>query len=368
MEYFKKLVCRAFIAVALTLLTALAVTAQPIATVLAIEGNASGPQGAIKVGDRIEDGLIIRTNTRTQLELEFDDGTRMAIGPNSELAVTAVLMNSNSGQANRFAINTTVGSFRFLSGNSRREAYELTTPTSTIGIRGTEFDIFVENEVTAVTLYRGALELCLINSGKCWGFRGSCYLAKADAARNTVRGLRGEEALDYFSNFIYARSQSSLSRALHTSINSCNRFFLDDDDDDNDNDVVQTETEVQVDVDIPEEPMEPETGDITDNTDEPTEPETGDITDNTDQVTEPEPETPQMEPADQVLDDAIDNEDVPETLEDTVNSDDQDTSQQEDSSPNELGGCLINDAGDLCIDAVSNIVIGEDDFVLYLNA
>ncbi len=210
-------------AACITLLAATSAAADPIATVLAIKGNASGPQGVIEVGDRLDDGLIIRTNSQTQIELEFDDGTLMAIGPNSELEVSAVLMTS-AGTANRFAVNAVAGSFRFLSGDSERDAYEITTPASTIGIRGTEFDIAVAPEVTGVVLYQGALEMCLTQGGKCWAFRGSCYVAEADLSRNRIRGIRGSEAFGYLANFIYARSQRALSIGLHTSINSCIKF------------------------------------------------------------------------------------------------------------------------------------------------
>ena len=211
----------------LFLMTAHSASAEPIATVLTIRGTAQGPQGEIMAGDRIDDGLVIRTNARTQMELQFDDGTLMAVGPNSELEINSVLMNSG-GQASRFAINATTGSFRFLSGDSNREAYEITTPASTIGIRGTEFDIFVTRQTTAVVLYRGALEVCLTNSDQCWAFRGSCYVAEADIGRGTVRGLRPTEALGYLSNFIYAQSQTTLSVPLLTNINSCNKYLPDE--------------------------------------------------------------------------------------------------------------------------------------------
>lgn len=246
MGHFSKLLNRATLAVGIFLTSAVTAMADPIATVLAVEGNARGPQGVIEVGDRIDDGLIIRTNARTQLELRFDDGTLMAIGPNSELEVSSVLMNSG-GTANRFAINATVGSFRFLSGDSNRDAYEITTPASTIGIRGTEFDIFVRGQVTAVTLYNGALEMCLANGTNCWAFRGSCYVAEANQGRGTVRGLRPNEARGYLSNFIYSRGQRSLSPALQTKITSCNKYFIE-----NDDPVVETETEAAAEEDTTE--------------------------------------------------------------------------------------------------------------------
>jgi len=224
MKFSSNLLVRSLFAAGMSFAAALPLAADPIATVLAIDGAASGPSGPIAVGDRIEDGLIIRTSNSTKIELRFDDDTLMAIGPNAEIEITSVLMNSG-GQANRFALNAVTGSFRFLSGDSQREVYEIATPTSTIGIRGTEFDVSVSDQVTNVILYRGALELCLIETGKCWSFRGSCYVAQADASRNSVRGLLPREIRAILGDFAYAEDQRKLSEALQADISFCDKHF-----------------------------------------------------------------------------------------------------------------------------------------------
>ncbi len=227
--------CR-FLAALMAISVALPAAADPIATILAIRGTASGPSGPVAAGDRIEDGTVLRTNGNTQIELRFDDGTLMAVGPNSVLEVTSVLMASN-GQASRFAINATGGTFRFLSGDSNNDVYEITTPSATIGIRGTELDISVGRERTGVALYRGRLRMCLPDGTKCWDFRGSCYIAEADPTRNRVRGLRPAAALSSLESgsFPFATSQRSLLPELQTITNACNKYanrFYDDPDDD----------------------------------------------------------------------------------------------------------------------------------------
>lgn len=219
---------RAALGFGLALMAVLPAAADPIATVLAIRGQAQGPGGPIEAGDRISDGVVIRTNGNTQVELRFDDGTLMAVGPNSELEVTSVLMNSD-GQASRFAINATAGSFRFLSGDSADDAYEITTPAATIGIRGTEFDVAVFEQSTGLALFRGRLEMCLSDGSKCWAFRGSCYVAEADISRNRVRGLRPNEARGYLPNFPYVQSQRRLLPELQTVTTACNKYQRDDD-------------------------------------------------------------------------------------------------------------------------------------------
>ena len=252
MQHFSDFLRRTTITLGALAISTTAAMADPIATVLSIVGDANGPQGGIEAGDRIEDGLIIQTNAKTQMELQFDDGTLMAIGPNSRIEISSVLMNSN-GQASRFAINATGGSFRLLSGNTDREAYEITTPASTIGIRGTEFDVLVSPRKTAVTLYRGALEMCLTDSDKCWAFRGSCYVAEADLDRQRVRGLLKPDILSYLPLFPYTEDQSGLSQDLWTNINACNKY---DDDDDRSPSTDEIETDVEGISEEAEEPTE----------------------------------------------------------------------------------------------------------------
>jgi hypothetical protein len=47
-----------------------------------------------------------------------------------------------------------------MTGNSSKAAYSIRTPTASIAIRGTEFDLAVDERQTYVMLYDGALEIC----------------------------------------------------------------------------------------------------------------------------------------------------------------------------------------------------------------
>ena len=50
------------------------------------------------------------------------------------------------------AIRLTSGAFRFVTGNSEKTAYKITTPLATIGVRGTTLDILSQRGQTIVNL------------------------------------------------------------------------------------------------------------------------------------------------------------------------------------------------------------------------
>ena len=60
------------------------------------------------------------------------------------MVIDAFVFNDQRHGAAQVSINAVKGAFRFITGNSPKDAYSITTPTAMIGVRGTEFDIDVE--------------------------------------------------------------------------------------------------------------------------------------------------------------------------------------------------------------------------------
>ena len=87
------------------------------------------PANPIYSGDRIT------TDTIGTAQIKFRDNTKLVVGPNSILVIDAFVFNKND-TARQVSINALRGAFRFISGNSPKDAYKITTPTATIGIRG----------------------------------------------------------------------------------------------------------------------------------------------------------------------------------------------------------------------------------------
>jgi len=166
---------------ALIAMSAPAFAANPVGTAIAVRAGAtaSGASGSrglavgspVYLGDRVETGIF------GHVDIEFSDHTRLAVGPNSSMVIDKYVLGS-PGRLKSFGLKTARGAFRFLTGDSAKRAYRITTPTATIGIRGTEFDWAMARVAsTALVLYGGATRICSLSSGVCANLNRSCETA-----------------------------------------------------------------------------------------------------------------------------------------------------------------------------------------------
>ena len=115
------------------------------------------------------EGQTITTDARGLVQIVFADETRMVVGPNSQLVIERYLMR-DPNTVSEFVANALGGTFRFLSGNSPSDAYRINTPGGTIGVRGTAFDLTIDNLLRQIfiLLYpqgRGGLYHCVDGPG-----------------------------------------------------------------------------------------------------------------------------------------------------------------------------------------------------------
>ena len=119
----------------------------------------------------------IRTSRSGLGEFMFRDGTKFAVGGNSSVVIDRFVYD-DAKTFNRLTLNAARGSFRWISGKSKSEAYEIVTPAGTIGVRGTRFDIFVgPGGITSVVLLSGAVQFC--GSNGCQELRRRCDVVVA---------------------------------------------------------------------------------------------------------------------------------------------------------------------------------------------
>lgn len=176
--------------------------------------QSAGQQRALVAGDTVEIGDLIQTANSGHVELTFDDGTKIVVGPGSSLLIQDYLLRGD-GSAGDFAISALAGTFRFVSGKSAKDRYKITTPTGTIGIRGTEFDLVAQRgKRTQVLMYSGSTELCS-RAGECTVIADLCELGEItrDGALSlgltTTFGRDVRRALR--AHFVYGGTQQSLS-------------------------------------------------------------------------------------------------------------------------------------------------------------
>ena len=162
----------------------------------------------LTVGADVSVGEKIVTGPSGQVQIVFDDDTRLVVGPRSALLIETYLMAS-SNTARQLTINALGGSFRFITGNSPKPAYSIRTPTAAIAVRGTEFDIIAEPGVTKVMLYKGALQICG-TGGVCQEVTRRCEVAAAGGGQVRLFVRDDPQRLPLGLQFRYARFQAPL--------------------------------------------------------------------------------------------------------------------------------------------------------------
>jgi hypothetical protein len=195
--------------------------AAPAGTAVGVDPLADAVTGrttrTLVVGADIGMGDRVVTGPKGQVQIVFTDQTHLVVGPGSSLVIASYLMR-NGGSASRFAIDALGGTYRFITGESDHSAYTISTPTGTIGVRGTAFDFIVDSRHpivsgraagTAVALYQGAVQLCS-RAGKCVMLTQPCDLGVASRGDAFTVGSRAATEAGARDRFRYIAGQRSL--------------------------------------------------------------------------------------------------------------------------------------------------------------
>lgn len=97
----------------------------------------------IDLQDSVYHDEAIRTEVESATTLTFRDDTTISMGPNSNITLDEFVYDPNPSLS-AFAMSTAEGILRFATGSLPKEAYTITTPAATIGVRGTTFAVAVQ--------------------------------------------------------------------------------------------------------------------------------------------------------------------------------------------------------------------------------
>ena len=176
-----------------------------------------GATQTLVVGSDIFIGDTVQTGPKGQVQILFADNTKLVVGPKSALKIEDYLIR-NDGSAGKLAVDMLSGAFRFSTGDSAKTRYKIDTPTGTIGVRGTHFDVWVGllklEPVTRILHYEGIVTFCNL-SGECQQLTDLCTLgeitSEAKVLGNT-NDTKGDERQALKSEFIYSENQAPLLR------------------------------------------------------------------------------------------------------------------------------------------------------------
>jgi hypothetical protein len=126
------------------------------------EVTAESGEGTRKLakGAKVFQNEILATSKSARAEIEFLDKTKLAVGPSARIVLDKFVYDANAAPGS-ISVNLAKGAFRFITGASPKNAYEIKTPTASMGVRGTVFDVFVADDgETVVLLHEGGVDVC----------------------------------------------------------------------------------------------------------------------------------------------------------------------------------------------------------------
>ncbi len=211
------------------------VLALPAPVVAAIGKVVSVQQGAkvttggatreLRSGMAISSGDSIATDGNGVVQLIFFDDTKIAVGPNAQMVIDVTMLRGNR-RAKNFAVQTLGGSFRFISGKSRKSSYTIKSPTSTMGVRGTALDIWVlDDRQSSVVVLDGEVRMCGLN-GRCTNVSGQCSLVATSPRGGIGRPVNDWQAYKAVKNgFPFIVSQKHLTDPFRLASASCDELL-----------------------------------------------------------------------------------------------------------------------------------------------
>ena len=104
----------------------------------------NGGSRELKQGDFIYVSDEIITSNRSFAVLQFEDGAKVTVRPDSTLIIEAYIYNGDGGD--EATLSLVEGGLRVITGamaKSNPENYKVRTPVALMGVRGTEFSIFL---------------------------------------------------------------------------------------------------------------------------------------------------------------------------------------------------------------------------------
>jgi hypothetical protein len=111
--------------------------------------KADGSKVAATPGAEVKQGETVLTGANGFARMETTDGGEIVLRPNSEFKIEKYSYNKDKPEEDGFVYDLVKGGLRTVTGligkRGNRDAYKGKTPTSTIGIRGTFFEVRVCN-------------------------------------------------------------------------------------------------------------------------------------------------------------------------------------------------------------------------------
>lgn len=125
------------------------------ATTLSVSGDAQvipkgGSSARLAEGQRVDSGATLKTGPNSGVTIRFDDGQLLALTSNSNLVIDEYRFNPHKPEEGGILTSLFRGGMRTVTGligKASPESVKVATPVATIGIRGTDFQLFIDGRL-----------------------------------------------------------------------------------------------------------------------------------------------------------------------------------------------------------------------------
>jgi hypothetical protein len=141
-------------------LAASALWAAEAARVVFVAGTVKVAEREARVGDIVQEGEQLRTGPQSYLYLATLDKGFLILRPNSSGQIVTYQIDPGNPANSRIKIELQSGVARHISGDavkSARQNFRFNTPVAAVGVRGTDFTVFADQQTTRITVLTGGV-------------------------------------------------------------------------------------------------------------------------------------------------------------------------------------------------------------------
>jgi hypothetical protein len=160
--------------------------------IIFVAGKASVADSAAREGTPVAEGQMLSTGADGFLYVKTIDSGLFILRPNTQARIVSYHIDNAHPENTRVKLELLSGVARSKSGNAvklARQNFRFNTPVAAIGVRGTDFTVFTDNETSRVAVLSGAIVMS--------GFSGACRAEGAGpceggASRELSAAQRGQ--------------------------------------------------------------------------------------------------------------------------------------------------------------------------------
>ena len=157
------------------LITAAVALAMPLAyageagKIIFVAGTAQVVDRAAAEGERVQEGELLSTGADGFIYVKTIDNGLFIVRPNSKARIVSYRIDAANPANTRIKLELLSGVARSRSGDAvklARQNFRFNTPVAAIGVRGTDFTVFTDNDTSRVAVISGGIVVS--------GFAGAC--------------------------------------------------------------------------------------------------------------------------------------------------------------------------------------------------